>query len=542
MIAQVDSFEEEKKKLEFRLQRLGVAADKIAEAGKIDEREYCQVGEHEERDRADAKRKREEEDAKEKEEMKRQRVIPTVKGKYRKSYEIEGVEYEEEEEKDVPETEQERHMRILTEQQKAIIQNQAQLLQDQQKELDLQGSKIKKLIEEKKETKGKREEEESVINVEDEKKVKVEPSTSSGSGSSVGAFRLENLFKHDVLEKFIPGYKASQPESTDTTPTPISTSTTQQTQPSVFVPTGTQENVLLLQSVPSKVTECRSGRTRPVPKDGRLRHKHYCENCKSEFSRKDLLAQHIKNDCLQPIRQFVCKDCNAAFYSETAVREHYYKIYLKIELYHCQKCNMGFAHKSKKSTHKKICPNQNGKDQFPIRTHFDEELEASFKRCNIVPLQITDQQQPVQPLPQPPAPQETTPQSVQPQLVEPTLQVVETTQQVVEPIPQLPQLPQVQGEGEQQLGNIFEIQPGQGRNVEDLEPSNMLLALEQGKILENIMEGDVEDQNVVGEGEGNVDDNDYEEDDEDGEEDYMVGGGDEVQETVVSLPLDDDDE
>ena len=135
LIKQVDSFEEEKRKLEFRLQRLGVAADKIVEAGKVEEREYCHVGEHEERDRVDAKRKREEEVKEQEESTKRQRVIPKVKGKYRKSYEIEGDEYEEEEE--VTETEQERHMQILTEQQKAIIQNQAELLQDQQKELDL---------------------------------------------------------------------------------------------------------------------------------------------------------------------------------------------------------------------------------------------------------------------------------------------------------------------------------------------------------------------------------------------------------------------
>ena len=106
---------------------------------------------------------------------------------------------------------------------------------------------------------------------------------------------------------------------------------------------------------------------------------------------------------------------------------------------------MGFAHKNKKSTHKKICPNRDGKDQLPIRTHFNEELEASFKRHDIVPLQITDQQQPVQPLPEPPAPQEPTPQPVQPQLVEPTLQVVEPT----------PQLPQLQEEGGQQLGAFF---------------------------------------------------------------------------------------
>ena len=89
-------------------------------------------------------------------------------------------------------------------------------------------------------------------------------------------------------------------------------------------------------------------------------------------------------------------------------------------------------------------------------------------------------------------------------------------------------------------GFFLEIQPGEGRNVEDLQVSDMLLALGKGDIPENIMEGDVEDQNVVQGGEGNVDDDDYEEDDEDGEEDDMVGGGDELQETVVSLPLDDD--
>ena len=72
--------------------------------------------------------------------------------------------------------------------------------------------------------------------------------------------------------------------------------------------------------------------------------------------------------------------------------------------------------------------------------------------------------------------------------------------------------------------------------------SAIVLALEKGDIPENVMEGDVEDQNVVQGGEGNVDDNDYVEDDEDGEEDYTVGGGDEVQETFVSLPLDDDDD
>ena len=43
LIEQVDSFEEEKRKLEFQLQRLGVAADKIEEAGKVEEREYCHV-------------------------------------------------------------------------------------------------------------------------------------------------------------------------------------------------------------------------------------------------------------------------------------------------------------------------------------------------------------------------------------------------------------------------------------------------------------------------------------------------------------------
>ena len=80
------------------------------------------------------------------------------------------------------------------------------------------------------------------------------------------------------------------------------------------------------------------------------------------------------------------------YYSDVAVREHYYQIDLKENLYFCKKCSQGFAHKSHKSVHKKsgACPMNDQDDKFPGRAPFNEKLEATFKRRVIMPLEITE--------------------------------------------------------------------------------------------------------------------------------------------------------
>ena len=85
-------------------------------------------------------------------------------------------------------------------------------------------------------------------------------------------------------------------------------------------------------------------------------------NVNQSNKRKDLLAAHIKNDCLQPIPQFICEKCHEGYFSERAVREHYYKIHVQKDLYHCKQCNKGFAHLSRMSSHKDKCPNKGEAD------------------------------------------------------------------------------------------------------------------------------------------------------------------------------------
>ena len=141
-----------------------------------------------------------------------------------------------------------------------------------------------------------------------------------------------------------------------------------------------------------KSKDRRSGRTVPVLKSQQRHDKYYCDECKSEFSRKDVLAKHIKFDCLQEVHQFICDMCQAAYYSDVALREHYYEIHLKEDLYFCKKCGQGFAHKSRKSVHQKsgACPMKDQDDKFPGRAPFNEKLEATFKCRIIMPLEITE--------------------------------------------------------------------------------------------------------------------------------------------------------
>ena len=117
--------------------------------------------------------------------------------------------------------------------------------------------------------------------------------------------------------------------------------------PKVFIPhRNTMQGIVLVESMPQKSTEHHTGKTQPVKKEFRIGTQFYCDKCKSNFCRKDLLANHIKNDCLQVVHGFICDACNKGFYSETAITEHYFVTHLKQPLYFCARCNEGFQYKS----------------------------------------------------------------------------------------------------------------------------------------------------------------------------------------------------
>ena len=220
IVSQVETMNEEKKVLEYRLNRLGVAADRIKEAGQIEEPQYCRTGEREKIDAEHAKRKREQEELEE-EERKKIRIIPTVDGKYRRSYEIEGQEVEAEDMEEITESANEKYLKKLVQQQKEKIQNQEFMLQQQGQEIEFQAANIRMMKEKSKPKEGKDvTKPDEIIDLDDDSKVgiKSEASTSKSTSKVYDSFKLENVIKPEFL-KHIPGYKpkGSEQEEGDKT-------------------------------------------------------------------------------------------------------------------------------------------------------------------------------------------------------------------------------------------------------------------------------------------------------------------------------------
>ena len=58
----------------------------------------------------------------------------------------------------------------------------------------------------------------------------------------------------------------------------------------------------------SGVSAKRSSTKGPKHKDLQEDDRYYCENCKCNYSRKQLLTNHIKYNCLKTQKDFVCED------------------------------------------------------------------------------------------------------------------------------------------------------------------------------------------------------------------------------------------
>ena len=119
------------------------------------------------------------------------------------------------------------------------------------------------------------------------------------------------------------------------------------------------------------------------PIDERLQDpkRHYCKNCKANYTRKDELTYHERHNCLKSSRDFICEECNAGYYSDTTLMQHYFKEHLKTFLYFCQKCGKGFYYKPYRSTHRAACPNKDGSDKYEGTTKaLTPELKKKFRR------------------------------------------------------------------------------------------------------------------------------------------------------------------
>ena len=133
--------------------------------------------------------------------------------------------------------------------------------------------------------------------------------------------------------------------------------------------------------IPSKgVSKLRTSTAGPVPEKLQDKNRHYCDKCPAHYSRKDELTNHKQNNCLKVQCDYICEECNKAYYSDSTLMQHYYKVHLKQYLYFCWKCNEGFYYKSYRSTHKNACPKKDGPDLYEGNLQVPPEIMQKFRR------------------------------------------------------------------------------------------------------------------------------------------------------------------
>ena len=397
LIAEKDRLLDVKESVEYQLQMIGVKNEEIMAVGKVKPAQYCRTWEREDRDKEEERKRKREKEIEDEESRKRVRSVYVD----RNTGEKEDITPEEEKQEEVTEEkENEGHFEQVAIQQKKIIDEQQQIVQ--QLEMQLSNREIKiKLLEEK--------EKEWDKILRQQEKVAITPDTpsTSTSGTAAKPGSIESVLPPKLLGYF--NKLKQEPSSVN----PIDESVTEVTdvgagdqvievtetkkQTKVYVHKGKSDTqpdaVLLLEKPDEKTTSLRRGDTNPIAGGLRDPNRYYCDNCKAHYSRKDELSKHKRYNCRKTIRDYICFVCNAGFYEKNSVREHYYKEHDGSYLYRCKKCNMGFHYKSVKSMHtsKGACPNKDEEDKFEARLPFDKELEAKFKRCTVLPIQLPDE-------------------------------------------------------------------------------------------------------------------------------------------------------
>ena len=150
------------------------------------------------------------------------------------------------------------------------------------------------------------------------------------------------------------------------------------------------QNIILIPAAPRKSTPLRSSELGPVPENRRKPRRHCCDKCYANYTTKDELTRHKTYNCLKPIPQFICDECDKSYFSQNTLREHYYKEHVGVIMYHCTKCNQPFHWNNRVSKHRNACPNKNGPDLYKGRIDLDPALEEKFKRRVAIDVDIPD--------------------------------------------------------------------------------------------------------------------------------------------------------
>ena len=392
---------------------IGVKNEEIMEVGKVKPAQYCRTWEREDKDKEEERKRKREKEIEDEESRKRVKSV-YVDRNTGESEDITGdisevgVDSEQEKQKEVTEEkENEGHFEKVANQQKKIIDEKQQVIQQQEMQLSNREIKIKLLEEKEKEWDKILRQKEKPINVQPVAITDDTPSTSTSGTGTPKPGSIESVLPPKLLGYF--NKLKEEPSSVH----PIDESVTEVTdvgagdqvfevtetkkQTKVYVHKGKSETqpdaVVLMEKPDEKTTSLRRGDTAPIASGLRNPTRHYCDNCKAHYSRKDELSKHKRYNCRKTIRDYICFVCNAGFYEKNSLRGHYYKEHDGSFLHRCKKCNMGFHYKSLKLMHgsKGACPNKDQEDQFEGRLPFDKELEAKFKRCTVLPIQLPDE-------------------------------------------------------------------------------------------------------------------------------------------------------
>ena len=405
LISEAENFRRYKTLCEYKLEKLGVSADRIKEYAQLEDPEFCRTGEREKRDKEDEKkRKREEEEEMEKKRQKPTEPDEVVDEDRRKQQDYEETRYQ---------------------QQKTMLQDQEIIIQKQSIELAKLNTELFAL-------KNKQKEEEKVHEKHQEELDRLQdaelqyqqitkyqqgegPSTSERSKGSINKF-TQRMIKPEHLHFLEPVKKettvVNQPVvipdddiiPEQSTQQVVSQAVIQQVvsqQPEIVVQGSTRtqyypkvdkitHQVLLVPTQEtsrnySKRTTTKGAKHPDLRADGRF----YCENCPCNYSRKAMLDKHVMFNCLKTTKDFVCDSCGKKYFDERTVREHFYHSHKKVYLYHCMQCNQGFYFRSKITSHKKACPNKGGPKLYKAMIDLDPVLEETFKRR--IPIEVAEE-------------------------------------------------------------------------------------------------------------------------------------------------------
>ena len=430
LICESDRKKNQRKKMEYKMEVLGISVEQIQIATKQKELPYMLTEEREKEEiREERKRKRAEE---EKEEERKRRQKETIEMKDGKiiSSQITEEEEEVEPEKEKEKEEDQSHSKKLIGQQQSIMRSQEQVIQHQEQEKIMLQMTIQKLEVENRQLLQQIQQQQQQITTTTAGTIPLLPTVPSLSnipllddvtldldltadvtpepvpGTSAGpAMRgqlaIENIVKPEHL-KFLPKFAAKKEGGEDDTgnlPEEVQISETvdvynlppEGSSNIIYLPTKVHEKKLLLRVAPTqkRVSNKRWNPGAPVPKDGRDDKCFYCENCSCHYKEKQDLRKHMKWNCMKTDFDYFCVGCAKGFHTDYGVRKHYYKGHKKEFLYFCMKCGKGFVHKSKRSNHKSVCDKKDQEEEeYPARAAYDEELELTFKRRQRVPVNI----------------------------------------------------------------------------------------------------------------------------------------------------------